>query len=166
MTEEWRSIPSHEGQYEVSSLGRVRSLTRRIEYVDGRSYMREGQVLTAVLSGKPYYYVVLGRRDRRYIHQLVLESFSGPRPPNAVARHLDGDPLHNSSSNLAWGTQSENMHDRMKHGRDHYKARTHCKNGHEYTVENIYWTKRGARQCRACMAVYRTRYEQRKKTAA
>lgn len=166
MTEEWRSIRGHENRYEVSSQGRVRSLTRLIEYVDGRSFVREGQILTPVLNGKPYYYVTLGRGDRRYVHQLVLEAFAGPRPLDAVARHLDGDPLHNASSNLAWGTQSENMRDRQEHGRDHYLARSHCKNGHEYTIENTYLTARGARQCRACMAVYRARYEQKRKSAA
>lgn len=53
------------------------------------------------------------------VHILVLETFSGPRPfPTSVARHLDGNCVNNSASNLKWGTQSENCQDRHAHGTD------------------------------------------------
>jgi hypothetical protein len=33
-----------------------------------------------------------------------------------VVRHLDGDPKNNDVSNLAWGTQADNIHDKWRHG--------------------------------------------------
>ena len=49
-------------------------------------------------------------------HQIVLETFKGPRPEGCVGRHLDGDPSNDSPGNLIWGTQKENMQDAVGHG--------------------------------------------------
>jgi HNH endonuclease len=50
-------------------------------------------------------------------HFLILEIYKGPRPfPDAVSRHLDGNPQNDSPGNLEWGTQKENMADTIKHG--------------------------------------------------
>lgn len=56
-----------------------------------------------------------GRTTR--VHVLVLEAFDRPRPKGAVCRHLDGNPINNHLSNLAWGTHKENTEDRKRHGR-------------------------------------------------
>lgn len=53
---------------------------------------------------------------RRLVHHLVLEAFVGPKPDGAECRHLDGDPLNNALTNLAWGTPQENAEDRVRHG--------------------------------------------------
>ncbi len=47
----------------------------------------------------------------------MLEAFKGPRPNNAISRHLDGNRMNCSVTNLAWGTPKENMADRRIHGR-------------------------------------------------
>lgn len=52
----------------------------------------------------------------RFVHRLVLEAFVGPRPKGGVCRHLDGNPLNNKLNNLCWGTQKENLADRLLHG--------------------------------------------------
>lgn len=45
----------------------------------------------------------------RYVHQLVLEAFVGPRPKGRVARHFpDANPANNRLENLQWGTWSQN----------------------------------------------------------
>ena len=44
--ETWKAIPNYEGYYEVSDLGRVRSLDRFITYSDGRVTKHKGKVLT------------------------------------------------------------------------------------------------------------------------
>jgi hypothetical protein len=53
----------------------------------------------------------------RYVHRLVLLAFSGP-PPTAKHRvlHGDNDTRNNRLSNLRWGTQKENMADKIRHG--------------------------------------------------
>ena len=85
----------------------------------------------------------------RLVHRLVLEAFVGPRPEGMVARHLNGDPGDNRLENLAWGTQSENNYDKVRHGTHHNANKTHCPSGHEYRGDNIKWYK-GFRFCRAC----------------
>lgn len=50
------------------------------------------------------------------VHHLVLFAFVGPRPEGFECRHLDGDPSNNFVDNLRWGTHTENMEDRSKHG--------------------------------------------------
>ena len=58
--EVWLPIAGYEGYYEVSSFGRVRSLTRRVYWTNGHSYLAQGRVLTP-RRGKnmPYYTVIL-----------------------------------------------------------------------------------------------------------
>lgn len=60
---------------------------------------------------------------------------------------------------LFLGTPADNMWDKVAKGRDHHRRQTHCKHGHEFTPENIYWAKGRYRQCRACM---RARQEKRR----
>lgn len=56
-------------------------------------------------------------RSQEYVHRLVLSLFDRPQPVGQECRHLDGNKLNNSLSNLAWGTRKENMSDMDSHGR-------------------------------------------------
>jgi hypothetical protein len=53
---------------------------------------------------------------KRYIHRLVLEAVVGPCPEGMEARHLNGNRHDNRSTNLTWGTKSQNECDKAKHG--------------------------------------------------
>lgn len=75
------------------------------------------------MSARPvtgYLTVGLNRANVRrtyMVHELVLVTFAGPRPPGMVSRHLNGDSIDNRwPENLAWGTQAENIHDKIQHG--------------------------------------------------
>lgn len=57
------------------------------------------------------------------IHRLLLRAFVGEPRPKQEARHLDGDKANNSLSNLAWGSRSENMRDRDRHGTSNHGER-------------------------------------------
>lgn len=89
---------------------------------DGCIYStRSGQLLK--LKGRMHkgYLTVFAKRDGRQhkvpVHQLVLAAFEGERPSSGhEGRHLDGNPLNNAPSNLAWGTRTENVADAIKHG--------------------------------------------------
>jgi len=76
------------------------------------------------LSSSGYIRVPLFDRVAR-LHHLVLEAFIGPQPFGMVTRHLDGIKVHNWLSNLAWGTQSENLHDCELHGTSIHGERNH-----------------------------------------
>jgi hypothetical protein len=108
--ERWRSVVGFPN-YEVSSLGRVRSRRNQTALKPGLSGKGQSKYLCVSLSGSG------GRPRTRLIHQLVLEAFAGPRPKDSVARHLDGNRMNCRVENLVWGSRKENMADRRVHGR-------------------------------------------------
>ncbi len=151
--EEWRPIPGCEG-YEASSIGRIRSVDRVVETVQGPKRYA-GTILRPAIAGPSGYLKVQVRRDgvmqTRRVHVLVLETFAGPCPHGFEARHLNGYSLDNRIENLCWGTPSENSHDKLEHGTDHNRRKTHCPHGHEYTPENTYLQRGGrGRLCKTC----------------
>lgn len=91
-----------------------------------------------------------GKRRTRYVHQLVLEAFVGPRPEGQEVRHLNDEPKDNRLVNLAYGTASANMHDRVRNGIHTNAAKTHCKFGHPYAGKNIGPNGENGRLCIAC----------------
>lgn len=118
MTESWKPVPGYEGLYEVSDQGRVRSVTRTEKQKNGHRRYRASVVLKPN-SGNRYLEVQLcreGVHKHRTIHSLVAEAFLGERPEGLVIRHLDGNTRNNSASNLAYGTQSENLRDWPTYG--------------------------------------------------
>lgn len=152
--------------YEVNENGEVRSLDREFPDPLGRTFRRRGKMLTAYMANG-YPTVTLSARDRRrtqQVHRIVAEAFIGPRPEGADIRHLDGNPRNNHVSNLAYGTRSENMLDEVHAGRHYQTRKTHCPQGHPYSVENTYKTKNNKRQCRTCVRT-RARENQRRRAA-
>ena len=105
MTEEWRPVVGYEGQYEVSSLGRVRSLS-------------SGKMLSTRVGSGGYTRVTLCHRAF-HVHKLVAGAFLGPCPNRQEVRHLDGDRTNCGLSNLCYGTRSENHHDCYEYGGRH-----------------------------------------------
>lgn len=140
MIEQWRQVPGVSPAYEVSDLGRVRSLKRYA----GTNL----RVLATPLDSRGRPSVCIDRKARR-VHQLVALAFLGPRPEGMEVRHLDGDMTNNRLSNLAYGTHAENIADQVRHGTHHMATRTHCPKGHEYTPENTL-TWKSSRTCREC----------------
>jgi hypothetical protein len=76
--------------------------------------------LSPTLTEKGYRKVCLiidGRLRTLRVNRIVCEAFHGPPPSrDHVARHLDGNPSNDAATNLAWGTQSENARDALRHG--------------------------------------------------
>ncbi len=154
-SERWLPIPGWEGLYSVSDHGNVRSEDRVIVRSDGQSRELPGRPLTPVKKRTGHQWVALMRNSTRThanVHQLVLESFVGPRPEGMVCRHLDDNPENNHVSNLAWGTVSENNHDCVRNGHHAAANKTHCIRGHELAEWNRskYSMSIGRRYCLAC----------------
>lgn len=115
MSEEiWKPVVGFEGAYEVSNMGRVRSLDRTIICGNGVRKFYRGRVLRPGPRPSGHLTVVVGSRTQN-VHALVLRAFVGPRPDNACARHLDGDEKNNKDTNLAWASWAENCQDRKHH---------------------------------------------------
>lgn len=116
---EWRDIRGHEGRYQVSSEGQVRSLDRRIIHPTGTTFVRRGKTLTPCRGKRGYPQVTLtgeGRWKTHMVHRLVAEAFLPPKTPGQVVRHLDGDQTNNVVQNLAYGSCQQNSDDQKRHG--------------------------------------------------
>lgn len=147
--EMWLPAVGWEGIYEVSDLGRVRSVPR----INSRGWRERGRIRKPSADGSGYYQISLWSNNRgrnKHVHVLVAEAFYGPRPVGMEVRHLDGDRRNNVASNLRWGTDSENKMDTVLHGTHRYSRRTHCDNNHEFTPDNTSIRSDGGRRCKTC----------------
>lgn len=119
--EEWRPVTDFEGYYEVSNLGRVRSLTRRRKSRHKHGAIHKGRVIRLGTHTNGYKFIPL-RVDRvacyRRVHRVVLEAFVGRCPNGMNCCHKDGDKSNNRLDNLRWDTQRANALDKRKHGTD------------------------------------------------
>lgn len=168
MAFELRDVVGYEGLYRVTSDGRVfrAAATPRME----KAYPA-GSELTQGANAKGYMRVGLrkdGKTRTRPVHQLVLEAFVGPRPPDLVGRHLDDNKSNNCADNLIWGTQAENVQDSVRNGTQVNARKTHCPANHRYDEANTRWVAvngvpRTGRACRKCDLI---RYHQKKGRAA
>lgn len=104
LREEWTDIKGYEGYYQISNLGRVKSLERKHS---------NGKIDTHLvkLSKRNYYTVTLwknGKGKTYSIHRLVAEHFI-PNPNNyKFVNHKDENKYNNSIDNLEWCTQFYN----------------------------------------------------------
>lgn len=123
MQEEWRSIEGYEGKYEVSSLGRVKSLS------DNKGRERE-LILVPRIAKNGYLYLNLWKGSKaksRKIHRLVAETFI-KRPSGAqCVNHKNGVKTDNRLENLEWCTYSQNTKHAYTNGL--IKPTDGCNNG-------------------------------------
>ena len=118
-TERWLPVPGYLGLYEVSELGRVRSLDRLCLGKDGREEVHRGQILAPQKLKNGYLEVYLCRgakREHRTVHSLVADAFLGPRPKGHDILHFDGNRENNSYTNLGYDTRAENLHSTYLYG--------------------------------------------------
>lgn len=111
--EEWRDIIGWEGLYQVSNLGRVKSLPRLHKYVHGEYLSKERILSPRVCGGQREYLSVALYRGKgavqRKIHRLVAMAFiSNPKGYKEV-NHIDENKRNNMASNLEWCSRSYNV---------------------------------------------------------
>lgn len=117
VSEEWRTVEGHPG-YEVSSLGRVRSVDRWVLTENWQNRFYRGKPIVPWVSDEyGHLSVNLGRQWKGKLAPLICSAFNGPRPSSThEAAHWDGDPSNNLPSNLRWATSQENKADMVRHG--------------------------------------------------
>ena len=102
MDEIWKPVVGYEGLYEVSNLGRVKSLPKR-------GY-KSGGILKQRCKDD-YMDVRVSKNNKKHtlsVHRAVAEAFI-PNPDNKlVVNHIDGNKSNNCVNNLEWNTYSEN----------------------------------------------------------
>lgn len=108
---------THVEGYEVSDLGRVRSIDRKVTYSDGRVYYYTGQLIKTRVDTNGYVSVGLGLSGRFRVHRLVAEAFMPIHPIlKDEVNHKDGDKANNSLGNLEWVTSAENKQHAIREG--------------------------------------------------
>lgn len=121
--ENWRPVFGFEGLYEVSDLGRVRSLDRIVSCKNRwgavTAFRRCGRVLKPGPHQGGYLSINLYRTPEKRcttVHILVAEAFLGPRPTGSEVCHGDGDKRNNLVDNLRYDTPAGNEYDKILHG--------------------------------------------------
>jgi hypothetical protein len=169
----WRNIPHTNDEYQVSNLGRIRSVNRTVKRTDGFDVKYKSKILRqSILNG--YCSILLsGIKKRFFVHIIVAEVFIGKRPSiKYIVDHKDDDKKNNKVINLQWITRQENIQKAyntnvasQKKGGEHYSSQPidqFEKNGkfiktwdctadvcrflNKNTVNNIYGNLRGTRK--------------------
>ena len=109
----WKDVENYEGLYQVSNLGRVRSLERDIYCQNGtfHQHLKE-KMLVPVLDRYGYQFVGLyknGKRKKITVHRLVAEAFLPNLENKPQVNHKDENPLNNCVDNLEWRTSKYNI---------------------------------------------------------
>ena len=105
--EEWRDVVGYEGLYQVSNMGRVKSLGRKDRF--GR--VIKERILEPAVTHNGYLRVGLhvdGKRKMLRVHRLVCEAFHENPDNKSEVNHVNEDKTDNRACNLEWSTRTEN----------------------------------------------------------
>ena len=117
MKEIWKPLKGYEGYYEISNLGKVKSIKR---YKKNKSKLQivEEKILSLYTNPKNGYVYVYLCKDGKYknvrLHRLVAENFIDNKNNYPQINHIDGNKTNNVVSNLEWCTASYNIKDLHK----------------------------------------------------
>lgn len=94
MIEEWRDIVGYEGLYQVSNLGRVKSL-----------WFNKERIMKPAINSAGYYSLVLhnhGIKTSHLVHRLVAKAFLPNNYNYPIINHIDENKINNITINLEW----------------------------------------------------------------
>ncbi len=141
--ENWKDIKGYEGSYQVSDLGRVKSLKRWVDNKGNGGYFLQGKIMNTNLS-RGYPTVSLsknGNGKKIRVHQLVAIAFLNHKPcgHKLVVDHIDNNPLNNNVENLQIVTSRVNS--------------TKDRKGYSSKYVGVYYSNKGINRWRATTSI-------------
>lgn len=112
--EQWKPVVEFNGMYEVSDLGRVRSLRKNKPHIMKPSLINSGYLKLSFRFGD--------KTVNRLVHRIVALEFCEGYADGMVVNHKNADRLDNRACNLEWVTAKENIHDVMARGKFDVKS--------------------------------------------
>lgn len=126
LAEEWRDISEWEGLYQISNLGRVKSLARRVKNNLHGHIFKDENIRRGRIDKNGYENILLcrdGKKNSFLIHRLVAIHFIGNPENKPQVNHIDGNKKNNILYNLEWVTEKENCAHAINTGL--YKNKNH-----------------------------------------
>ena len=114
--EVWKDIAGYEGLYQVSNMGRVKTMARL--HREDRPYMKKEMVLSPPIGSNGYKHACLYKDKKGKIHSvhtLVAKAFLDLSDKNIV-NQKDGNKINNRADNLEWCTHTENRRHATENG--------------------------------------------------
>ena len=111
MEEIWKDINGYEGLYQISNLGRVKSLQKKVWTVRNNSYSIRKEKILKLVNRHGYYAVELfnnGIGKMKQVHRLIAIEFIPNVNNKKEINHINGIRNDNRIENLEWCTRSEN----------------------------------------------------------
>ena len=124
MNEIWKDVVGYENLYQVSNLGRVRSLDKKVRCKNKGYRITRGKILRSQINYKGYECITLTKDKKRKsfkLHRLVAMAFIPCNNKKLQINHIDGNKLNNKVENLEWVTCKENIEHSIKNKLTNYK---------------------------------------------